>query len=235
MNSNPKGFAEGMLDDVSYLPEIFRIILRAWENAKTKIKESMREPNITSIWKDACCRVNRQRCSEVGPPFEFEFRSDAQYHFGIEDITADPDTGKPESRRDLAVYLYGNVKSCRSDRRGGEAYLIVECKIINKRSGFSQYVNEEGMCRFLERKYDPLTSYSAMASYIMDRNVADVRKEILKRIRDSQKLNTKSITESWNILSDFPEHSTTSHLLGDCQEIINIHHLFLEVKIAEDV
>ena len=212
--ANAQAFAEGLILDGGYLPNIFEVMLEAWTQVSIPHKKTL-EPRITALWKVQCCIVNQKRYSDVGPQFDFFY----------EVQEPDPITGRQISRKDIVVNVYDRC-SCNTIKRRAP-YLIVESKKLTNSGDISKYVGIEGMLCFITCKYDPFQSHVAMAAYVMSDEIDKFKNDVLKRIDNlSDHLKTIATYPSWTILPDHPRHSSTRHLIGN--KPIYIHHLFLE-------
>jgi len=216
--SKRQAFAEDLILEDGFLPDIFEVMLEAWTRVIIPDKKTS-EPRITSLWKDQCRDVNRERHWDVGSQFDF-------FH---EVQKNDPNTGKQISRKDIEVRWYGHG-SCNNTKREAP-YLVVESKKLADSDDIFEYVGKNGMLCFITRKYDPFQSFVAMAAYVMIGEINKWKSVVLKRVENSHDcLNTLDIHPSWIILPKHPQHCTTRHLIDG--KSIFIHHLFLEAKAS---
>lgn len=218
--SNRREFAKGLVLDDGFLPDVFEVMLDAWTRVRIPEK-GIREPRITALWKIQCRIVNQTRYREVGSLFEFDFLHEEQEN--------DPDTGKQISRKDITVRVYG-PNSANSRRRNAD-YLVVESKKLTGADDITEYIGNDGMLRFITRKYDPFQSFVAMAAYVMDGEIDKWKGDVLNRIETSAGLKTIGTDLSWTILSKHPQHSTTRHTVDN--KSISIHHLFLKSEYMD--
>jgi hypothetical protein len=164
-----KKFASKELPDDNFLPEIFEVMLIAWERVVIPSTKT-NEPRITALWKDKCRDVNCERYSDSGSMFDFIY----------EEQETDKVTGKQICRKDMSVRLY--VRGSSNSVKRNAPYLVIESKKLKDASDISAYTGQDGMGCFITKKYCPFVSYSAMTGYIIHCKITEVKTMLSAKI-----------------------------------------------------
>ena len=132
---------------------------------------------------------------------------------------------EPEGRIDIKI-IYSFIE---------EEYFSMECKRVssdtkgNNKELAKKYITN-GIMRFVEGIYSSGHNFAAMIGFIIDKKPQNCIKRICK-VLDKQKIET-CLQNNWIKETNFGSYShlyKTIHQQKNCNSLINILHLFLEI------
>jgi hypothetical protein len=198
---------------IGFAGEVMLHVLETWRVLCLERDVTM-EPAITAVFRDAL--------------IDTYVAAGRSWFITLEDPITDPSFGTELGRNDLRFYPPNHY--------GQTIFFTVECKRlrVTSESGLrhlaDKYANE-GVQRFVDRRYSNGLPCGGMVGYVMDNQIAlafaSMQEEILKR-RSALKLPTQdAIRAPSAVLPDYVWSADTLHERTDCRFLL--HHLLLGV------
>ena len=193
-----------------FVPDVLNLIIQTWVDFRLPANVRLEEP-ITALFRVA---LMDRYCAEG-----------KDWFVTLEEPNIDPATGVEVSRTDLR-FLPPGIKHTRRA-------FVLESKRLNIPSGSnaSAYTGDEGMMRFVIRKYSPNHNCGGMVGYVMDGKVSKAHTTVVTSIRKCRQKLKMLPDGDFTACRHTPNHPHTGETRHrrDADEFV-IYHLFLGVK-----